>query len=161
MLVLPGRSFGDLTTLPLRAFLRVKGHRPVGWRHGRNRHAVPTMVSPMVELLEQGGAADRPWAIVGQSLGGHLGREIARQRPDLVERVVTIGSPIFAATSAEPLVRPVTALWSAKDRVVPPFRSRDRSPATEQVEIGSTHFAMGLDPDVWRIIADRLAAQTD
>lgn len=157
VLVLPGRSFGDLTTLPLRAFLRAKGHRAVGWGQGRNHRPVPTMVAPVVGLLEGGGAGDAPWAIVGQSLGGYLGREVARQRPDLVDQVITLGSPIFGATTAAPLTRPVTALWSAVDRVVPPTRARDRSPDTEQVEVQSTHFAMGLDPDVWRAVADRLA----
>ncbi len=158
VLVLPGRSFGDLTTLPLRAFLRAKGYRPTGWGLGRNRFPVPETVAPMVDLLQERGAADRPSSLVGQSLGGYLAREVSRQRPDLVDRVVTIGSPIFGATSGDALTRPITALWSAVDRVVPPSRSRDRNPTTEQIEIRSTHFAMGLDPDVWRAVATALAA---
>ncbi len=29
-------------------------------------------------------------------------------------------------------------------------------PQVEHVEVSSTHLGMGIDPDVWRIIADRL-----
>ena len=31
------------------------------------------------------------------------------------------------------------------------------SPYAEHVEVSSTHLGMGIDPDVWQIVADRLA----
>jgi len=32
-----------------------------------------------------------------------------------------------------------------------------RTPGVEHVEVSSTHLGMGVDPDVWSIVADRLA----
>ena len=31
----------------------------------------------------------------------------------------------------------------------------------EHIEVASTHLGLGIDPDVWRIIADRLASVSD
>lgn len=158
VLVLPGRGFGDETTLPLRAYLRSKGYRPSGWGLGRNGFTARTATGPLVDLLEARGAREEPWALVGQSMGGHLAREVARRRPDLVDRVVTIGSPVFAPASPGPITRPVTALWSRADRIVDAGWAIDRTPGVDHVEVRSTHLAMGLDPDVWRAVADALAA---
>ena len=109
--------------------------------------------------------------------GGVLAREVARTRPTLVRRVVTYGTPAVggptytagAATWGEeacaraaelteqwdrdtPISVPVTALFSRRDGVV------DRtSRAVENVEVGSRHLGMGTDPDVWSVVADRLA----
>jgi len=30
----------------------------------------------------------------------------------------------------------------------------------DHVEVGSTHFSMGLDPDVWLVVAEALARST-
>lgn len=162
VVVLPGRGFGDATTAPLRGYLRLLGHDVHGWGQGRNDRDARTLVAPVVEHLEAlAGRPDAdaaPAALVGQSLGGHVAREVARRRPDLVRLVVTLGTPRYAATSGRPLVTPVTALWSAADRVVPPGWAVDEADgSTEHVEVRSTHFAMGFDPDVWRVVAERLA----
>jgi triacylglycerol lipase len=45
--------------------------------------------------------------IIGHSLGGLVGRAIARQRPDLVRHVIAIGSPLRSGRQAvNPEVRP-------------------------------------------------------
>lgn len=160
VVVLPGHRFGDGSTAPLRAYLRSLGHDVHGWGLGTNDRDARTLVGPMVDELERR-AGERtgggPAALVGQSLGGYLAREVARQRPDLVRRVVTLGSPLYGPTSRRRIEVPVTALWSERDAVVPPAWAIDEDPAVEHVEVGSTHFAMGVDPDVWRVVAERLA----
>lgn len=159
VVVLPGHGFGDATTAPLRGYLAVLGHDVHGWGLGRNDRDARSLVGPLAERLERL-AADGdggPVALIGQSLGGFVAREVARHRPDLVARIVTLGTPLYPPASRRPIEAPVTAVWSDADRVVPPGWSIDRDPAVEHVEVGSTHFAMGLDPDVWRIVADRLA----
>jgi extradiol dioxygenase family protein len=52
---------------------------------------------------------------------------------------------------------PVTAIWSANDGIVSPAASIDRNGTVENVEVTSSHLGMGFDPDVWRIVARRLA----
>lgn len=161
VVVLPGRGFGDRSTAPLRSFLRSKGYRVRGWGRGANRSDARTLVGPVVDDLEAIVEADgAPVALVGQSLGGYLAREVARRRPDLVSQVVTIGSPLFRPTSTKPLLPRVTALWSEADQVVPPGWALDDDPAVRRVEVGSTHFAMGFDPDVWRAVVRALDEPT-
>ena len=102
----------------------------------------------------------------------------------MVDRVVTFGTPVeggpsytsladryseeyrqhilemIELRSRTPLTAPVTAIWSRRDGVVAPEACIDRrSPDVEHIEVTSTHFGMGLDPDVWAIIADRLSAR--
>ncbi|QXC62206.1 hypothetical protein KSP35_05190 [Aquihabitans sp. G128] len=159
VVVLPGHNFGDGTTAVLRRYLAGRGHDVSGWGLGRNDHDARTMVQPMIAELDRRvdeGATGRA-ALVGQSLGGFLAREVARHRPDLVSRVITLGSPLYAPTSALPITVPITALWSRSDHVVPPGWTTDDGPTVELVEVRSTHFAMGFDPDVWLVVADRLA----
>jgi len=160
VVVLPGYGFNDASTAPLRSYLRYLGYRVAGWGLGANHGRVGQIIGPVAQLLEgQVAQYGRPVAMVGQSLGGYVAREVARQHPELVSQVVTLGTPIFARTSPAPIRCPVTALWSAADNVVPPSRARARDAATTNVEVSSTHFTMGIDPDVWRIVADRLALE--
>lgn len=160
IVVMPGRSADDISTAPLRAYLRALGHRPVGWglgvNHGRMNDLLPLAVDRVADIAElQGG----PIALVGQSMGGYVAREVARRRPDLVDRIVTLGTPIFAPQSRGAITCPVTAIYSRADRIVGTGRSIDSSPATDNVEVHSTHLAMGVDPDVWKVVAEALADQ--
>ncbi|WCO68216.1 hypothetical protein PO878_05685 [Iamia majanohamensis] len=157
VVVLPGRSTDDISTLPLRLYLRSRGHRVRGWglgpNHGRVDELLPLALAAVRDLAT---SAATPVDLVGQSLGGYLAREVARQAPAEVGRVITLGAPIFGRRDPAPLSVPVTAVHSPIDRVVPPGRAIDRDPATTNLEVGSTHFSMGIDPDVWRIVADAL-----
>ena len=57
---------------------------------------------------------------------------------------------------------PVTAIWSANDGIVSPAACIDRRNVTiENVEVTSSHLGMGFDPDVWRVVARRLALDGD
>jgi pimeloyl-ACP methyl ester carboxylesterase len=47
---------------------------------------------------------DRKVTIVGHSLGGLLARGIAARRPDLIDGIVTLGSPILAPGAAHPIL---------------------------------------------------------
>jgi pimeloyl-ACP methyl ester carboxylesterase len=159
VVVVPGRNQADATTLPLRAYLAAQGFRAGGWGLGRHVGLARDNVPRLVERLEADQRGDPgPVALVGQSLGGYVAREVARLRPDLVSQVITLGTPLFGPLAPLPLERPVLALWSRRDQVVPPLRAIDPEPSVDHLEVGSTHFAMGLDPDVWRAVADRLAA---
>lgn len=158
VVVLPGHGFGDATTVPLRSYLRVLGYRVRGWGLGPNREPaaryVPLVAASLEATMEETG---EKVALVGQSLGGYVAREVARQHPELVEQVITLGSPVYRRTTHADIAVPVTALYSAIDQVVPPRHALAFDEPTDTEEIGSTHFAMGIDPDVWRLVADRLA----
>jgi hypothetical protein len=185
VLVLPGYGAGDASTGILRGFLRALGYRAAGWGMGRNSGDVPALMPRVEERLAR--VADRAGArvsVIGWSLGGYLAREAARDRPELVERVITLGSPVIGgpkytavgeiyrrqgvdldeieaevdARYEKPLAVPVTAIYSRSDRVVAWAACIDeRSPDVEHVEVGGTHVGLGFSPDVYEVIGRTLA----
>ena len=63
--------------------------------------------------------------------------------------------------AASPVRVPLTVVYSRRDGIVSWQACIDRSSLdVEHVEVFSTHLGMGIDPDVWRLVADRLARPT-
>jgi hypothetical protein len=107
-----------------------------------------------------------------------VAREAARARPDVVERVITFGTPLWGprhtntsmarsdrldeyerrvlARNSQPILRPVTAIYSRNDGVVHWQASVDPDPNTVNIEVSSSHLGLGIDPDVWCIVASTL-----
>jgi pimeloyl-ACP methyl ester carboxylesterase len=173
VLVLPGFGAGDASTWALRTYLRRLGYAVHGWGIGRNGGDVPTLV-PQVEgrTMEIARASGRAVRLVGWSLGGVLGRETARRRPDAVARVVTLAAAHYrrqgvdldrlereiAELDAVPIPVPVTAIYSRHDGVVAWQACIDRvNPCVEHVEVRTAHAGFGFSAEVYAILADRLA----
>ena len=183
VLVWPGFGAGNSSTGVLRNFLRYLGYDARGWQLGRNDGDVLAMLDVLSEQVTRE-AADGPVSLVGWSLGGYLAREVARDLPDNVRRVVTLGSPVVGGpkyTSVAPyfdgrgnslddierlvderyeipLTVPVTAIYSKLDGVVAWQACIDeRSPNVEHVAIASSHTGLGFSPDAYAILAERLA----
>ena len=182
-LFLPGLKAGDASNAPMRSFLRQKNFNAFGWGLGTNSGDVqgqlPAVIARVEELFDQCG---EPIALVGWSLGGVMARELARERPELVSQVITygtpvIGGPLYTAVSGvytqeervliaeriairneTPIEVPITAMYSKRDGIVA-WRAciDDFSPDITMIRITSTHVGMGIDPDVWQIVSERLA----
>lgn len=189
VLVLPGFGAGDASTGVLRTYLRWIGYRATGWGLGRNDGRVRALVPRVLRLLEEERArTSRPSHVVGWSLGGVLAREAGRERPELTASIVTLGSPVvggpkYTAAAASfrrrgedldeierlvdsrferPLRVPVTAIFSKSDGVVAWEAAIDRrSAGIEHVEVAATHLGLGFSPEVFAIVADRLARHRD
>lgn len=186
VLVLPGFGAGDASTVGLRAFLRLLGYDARGWRLGINRGDVAALVPRVIARTARAAErAGRPVRLVGWSLGGTLARETARERPELVACVVTLGTPavggpkytavgatyrrrghdldaieseIAARDRRTPIRVPVTAVYSRGDGVVAWQACIDRhTPGVEHVEVRGTHTGLGFNPEVYRVLAERLA----
>jgi pimeloyl-ACP methyl ester carboxylesterase len=159
VLVLPGYTANDVSTSALRGYLTSIGYHAVGWglgtNNGRIDDAMPRIAGVLKALVDRRG---RPATVVGQSLGGYLARELAREHPDLVAQVITFGTPMLRPRSRKPILCPVTVMYSKADRIVPWKSSVDHDPRATNIEVTSTHLGMGFDPDVWRIIARQLAS---
>ncbi|MBB6628476.1 alpha/beta hydrolase [Nocardioides sp. KIGAM211] len=152
----PGWRAPEVATLPLRTYLRALGYDAHGWGFGINRGDARAdarrLGQQVAGLAEQHG----PVSLVGWSLGGVIVREVARLHPSYVACVVTYGSPVFGGPV--PKAVPVTAIVSRRDGIVPWRSAVDgRSPDVEHVEVDSTHLGLGFDPDVWGVVAERLA----
>ena len=101
VLTLPGFGGPEISLSPLNAFLGRQGFMAEGWGLGTNRGprdgaTIPEIVARLRPKIER--LADRSGgkvALVGQSLGGIYAREIARAAPELIDRVITLGSPAY------------------------------------------------------------------
>lgn len=183
VVLVPGFGATDASLYPLRQLLRRLGHdaRPAGL--GRVGDDIRVLADRIIERsVKLSVRTGRPVALVGWSIGGVVSREAARDRPDVIRRVITFGSPTvggpsytalagryrpaqLAAIRSEinernltPITVPVTAIWSPNDGVVTPEACVDRlTPGAENVRVTSTHIGLGLDPNVWAIVAERLA----
>ena len=91
-MVIPGFLASDRTTLGLRRVLAEAGYRVAGWGLGLNAGVKADTLDRLVGRISAfGGGA--PVILVGWSLGGLFAREVAKARPDLVAKVITLGSP--------------------------------------------------------------------
>ena len=187
VLVLPGLGASDTSTIPLRRYLTWLGYDPRGWNLGRNtgnvREMLPQVADQVRQLKEQAG---NPIDIIGWSLGGVIAREVARDYPDMVRQIVTMGSPVvggpkytsfrrfyerqgmdleeiearIAAREARPITVPVTSIYSKRDGIVGWQASIDKLNAqVEHIEVRATHLGLGISPEVFMIIAGKLAAR--
>jgi len=123
-------------------------------------------------------------SLIGWSLGGLYAREVAKRLQGRVRQVITLGTP-FGATAErndlqwihgpngaqQPEITrdlrarlsrapgvPTTSIYSRSDGVVD-WRAclHDGTQAqTEDIEVDSSHFGLGWNPEVLAIIADRL-----
>ncbi|BAN01868.1 alpha/beta fold hydrolase [Ilumatobacter coccineus] len=183
-LFLPGWKAPDVSTLPIRGYLGRLGHDARSWGLGVNQGDVEAKRDEMIGIVERlAESSGRPVNLVGWSLGGVVSREIARNTPDAVHRVVTYGTPVVggpthtagASTYAEselariralqehldatdPIATPITAIFTRNDSAVDWRACIDRSStAVTMIEVGSTHVGLGIDPDVWLVVANALA----
>jgi pimeloyl-ACP methyl ester carboxylesterase len=185
VLVLPGYAAGDASTVILQSYLRLLGYRVRGFGRGKNSGDVPELLARVLKrLVSVSYKADQAVRVVGWSLGGYLAREAARERPDLVQQVITLGTPVVGgpkytvvahsfrrrgidvdAIEAQiesrnriSLTTPVTAIYSRVDAVVAWEACIDRQGLNVvHVEVGTTHLGFGFCPEVYKVIAQRLA----
>jgi len=185
VIVLPGYGANETSTAVLQGFLRLLGYRSYNWALGRNSGNVARLLPKMLARIEEiAPAGEDQVHLVGWSLGGYIAREAARERPDRIRSVITLGSPVVGgpkyttvaaryrrqgldldelerlvdARYDKPLTTPVTAVFSKADGVVAWEACIDRrSAGIEHVEVRTTHIGLGFCPEVYSIIADRLA----
>jgi pimeloyl-ACP methyl ester carboxylesterase len=191
VMVLPGFLGSDGYNAYLRRFLTRLGYAVHGWGCGRNLGPREGTLERLLErfhfLHERHG---QPLTLVGHSLGGIFARELARQAPDKVRQVISLGSPfgrgrmtasyparLFAALNprdelpvdeaflhwAPPV--PTTAVYSRGDGIVnwqTSVQQPDYAQAPVQnIQVRGSHCGMTLNPTVWYVLADRLRLPAD
>lgn len=159
MLVIPGFGASDRSTVGLRSHLSVLGHPVHPWKLGRNQGPTAATLEGLgarfLELVER---YERPIGLVGWSLGGVYSVAIARQWPEKVQAIITLGSPLRSAgaDSSLPAV-PVSSIWSRQDRIVRwPNAIIEEGDRRENIEVRATHLTLGFDPLALNAVADRL-----
>ena len=184
VLVFPGLAANDLSTIPLRTFLRTLNYDPYPWNYGLNFGPRRGVLKGCIEHVKEiAGQRNMKVSLVGWSLGGIYAREVAKQIPRQIRSVITLGTPFdgpVEATHAAKLFKvlsgidpknhpdrktirqlppvPTTSILSRTDGVVSWQASvNPSSEKSETIEISASHMGMGANPISFYAIADRLA----
>lgn len=105
VVLVPGLMAGDGSLGLMSRHLRAQGYRTYRSLMHANLGCTQAASDALEERIEAIAAKrGRKVAIVGHSLGGLMARGLAGRRPDLVEGIVTMGSPILAPGAAHPLL---------------------------------------------------------
>lgn len=186
VMLVPGYLADDHSMRPLGAYLKFLGYDVYYTELGRNMGKVNTdmmRLGKRVESVSQGLNAEKV-TLIGWSLGGVLTREVARLFPDVVQQVLTLGTPIVGGPkftsvgkryatlnnidleefeldvhqrNAIGLTQPVTSIYSKSDGVVSWQASVDiYNQHAINIEVNSSHMGLGVNPKVWLIVADIL-----
>jgi len=181
LMVIPGFLANDRTTLGLQRALGRSGYRVSGWGMGLNRGVRADTLERLATRIEAFGAGDKV-VLVGWSLGGIFAREVAKQRPELVAKVITMGSPFsgdprgnnvwrlyewvaghpvddppIEATLAEKPPVPTLALWSRRDGIVSISCARGAGGESDrQMELDCTHMGFAVSGRAFPQVVDAI-----
>ena len=216
VIVVPGFGSNDSYTLPLRRFLANQGFKTEGWGLGTNlagrnlphtqddlserwdferreeyngEAGVPFMIDQLYDrVMDRHLLTGRKISLIGWSLGGYAAREVARDMPDVVDRVITMGSPVvggpkYTAVAAvfdqsgqdlnwiedeitrrekNKIKQPITAIYSKTDGIVVWPAAIDRfSPRVRHVQVDAAHLGMGFNREIWGLVLDALLEDAD
>jgi Palmitoyl protein thioesterase len=186
VMVLPGFMSTAASTAILRKFVASLGYNVYDWGLGRNLgkiEFVGLLLERIDEIHQQTG---QQVSLIGWSLGGVFARQLAKERPDIIRQVITLGSPFAGLTEPNnaswmynlitggrkvkevnelflndlPLPAPVptTAIYTKEDGIVPwqMCMEREEDNYHQNVQVHGSHIGLGVNPAVLSIIADRL-----
>jgi pimeloyl-ACP methyl ester carboxylesterase len=187
VIVFPGLSASDGSTLALRAFLSNLGYNVSGWNQGYNfGPRAGILETAKRQLLDTYETLGEKISLVGWSLGGVYARELAKELPHCVRTVITMGTPfsgshtstnawrLYELTSGRDITReldrfdlpvappvPTTSIYSRTDGIVAWPASIQKpsksNPQTENLEVYASHIGLGVNPGAWWAVADRLS----
>lgn len=187
VIVFPGLSASDASTLPMRGFMQNLGYDVSGWNQGFNfGPRAGVLQAARQQVIDTCELTGHKVSLIGWSLGGIYARELAKELPACVRGVITLGTPfsgsphstnawrLFQLTSGRDIHReveqfdlpgappvPTTSIFSRTDGVVAWPASIQApcpvNPLTENLEIIASHLGLGLNPSAWWALADRLS----
>ncbi len=183
VIIMPGFATHPLRMRYFARSLEAAGHTVKNWGQGFNwgvseeRFAIAER-----RLLDVYDRCGEPVWLVGWSLGGLFARELAKQQPHAVAKVITMGSPFSGSPRANnawrmyqliaghrvdspPVGRnvadkppvPTVALWSPRDGVVDPRSAAGKSGERDRaVALRCTHIGFSFSPEAIRAVGREL-----
>jgi triacylglycerol lipase len=107
VMLIPGFMAGDQSLTRMAVWLRTGGfvlaRSGIRWNSGCMEPTVQSVERRLERAVKRTG---KRAMIVGQSRGGCIGRSLAVLRPDLVDTLVTLGSPLLDQLAVRPRVWP-------------------------------------------------------
>lgn len=185
VMLLPGFATHPVRMRYMARLLEQAGHKVKRWGLGFNfgptEENVQYLERRLIEVHERYG---REVYLVGWSLGGLFAREIAKRHPELVAKVITMGSPFSGNPRANNAWRayqfvtghrvdqppieanlrekppvPTVALWSPRDGIVSPRSARGRESERDRaVALRCTHLGFTSSPQAIHAVLRELEA---
>ena len=186
VLILPGFMASDLSTTPLRKFLKKNGYNALPWSIGRNIANVEHLPILLKKIEDLHRSTGQKVSLIGWSLGGVYARQLAKERPQMVRQLITLGSPFRGVNQAnnaawlydilverkkieeaapelihefpKPAPVPTTAIYTKEDGIVPWQLCREEIETyyRQNIQVRGSHFGLAVNPSVLKIIVDRL-----
>ena len=184
VMVFPGLAASDRLTAPLRANIAAYHYPVVGWELGINfglrRGLLETMLTRVRIWSDRYGCKA---TLIGWSLGGLYARELAKRDPGRVRQVITLGTPSVGSLRANNAWRlyealndhkvdnppldtrldecppvPISSIYSRDEGIVPPEAVMvPKGQKRENIGVDGSHLGLPWNPQVIRIVLDRLA----
>ena len=114
VLLIPGFMAGDFLMLELQGWLKRIGYRPylsnIVWNNDCPDRTARTLAQRLARISDECGMRVR---VVGHSLGGMLAKSLVQDHPQLVDRIITLGSPHRSFVKAHPAV---VGVWNQLKR---------------------------------------------
>ncbi|MBL7814292.1 MAG: hypothetical protein JNL70_04725 [Saprospiraceae bacterium] len=191
VLAVPGFLCTDYSMRYLRKFVNKLGYTAYGWELGRNMCDLKDLndlnrLNARVDEIYR--KHNTKITLIGWSMGGVYVRELAKQRPHLFRQVITMGSPFgdgYAPTNGTwlfellhdsskiddnwrrqiPNPAPIrtTAIYTKQDGIVPWAACLEKieDDLHQNIEVVGSHWALGMNPTVLKIVEDKLVAQQE
>lgn len=191
VLVLPGFMASDTSTTALRNYIEQLGYHAIAWDLGRNTAKLEILDLLHLKLGEIYEEHGRPVSVIGWSLGGIFARQLAKEKPEMVRQVITLGSPFRDITAPNhaswvynmvsggkrvvdldeelladipnPAPVPTTAIYSKEDGVVSweVCLEEVETAIHQNIQVRGSHIGLGGNASVLKIIEDRLKYKVD
>ncbi|TRD12154.1 alpha/beta hydrolase [Erythrobacter insulae] len=183
VLMLPGFLATPVTMRYLSLQIERAGHKAKLWKLGFNSGPSPERIAALEDrLIAVYERYETKPVLLGWSLGGMFGRELAHRHPDKVAKVITMGSPFSGdprANNAWRLYQFVTghrvdappvenrvgtkppvetvAMWSPRDGVIAPDCARGLTHERDRtIEVDCTHMGFSYAPAAVRAVISEL-----
>ena len=186
ILVIPGFLGDDSATYLLRAYLSKLGYTPFPWDMGYNLGNIKKINLLLDKIHSLNHTYQRRVILIGWSLGGIYARQLAKEQPHLVEKIITLGAPFagmelpnraawlfklinnrrpVAETDKKWLVDipspapvPTLAFYSKEDGIVPWQACMEPFPSHihENAEVKGSHVGLPHNIQMWKIMTDYL-----
>lgn len=182
IVVIPGLTASDFYTKLLCRFIRKHGFVNVyPWGLGRNlgkMESVGLLLDKMETLFER---HQQQITLIGWSMGGVYAREVAKTKPDLIEQVITLGSPFadmdapnharwvyellndvsaldssLLAQIPEPAPVRTTAIFSKQDGILPweICQERNQDELHKNLEVRGSHFGLPFNVQIFKLLIE-------
>jgi pimeloyl-ACP methyl ester carboxylesterase len=114
VMLIPGFLAGDPSMTRMAVWLRSGGfvlaRTGISWNTGCTDETVDALASRLQRAV---GRAGKPAVVIGQSRGGSIGRALAVHRPELIDTLIALGSPLIDPLAVHVHVLPSIVAVSA------------------------------------------------